>query len=137
MRVRVWYGQRCEDLLAVHAPWANNAISKNALCHAVCCRVSGSGDLGSIEAEALNTNHWVAAYPAGGHAPSLGEGGPVLSLGEGESEATTEFYATYLSLSLHIAKTVMDGDCGLDVMCLMLSYKQNRDLLRNELGPSL
>ena len=50
---------------------------------------------------------------------------------------TTTFYATYLSLSLHIAKTVMDGDCGLDVMCLMLAWKrckQNRDLLRNELG---
>ena len=45
LRVRVWYGQRCEDLLAVHASWANNAISKNAVCDAVCCRVSGSGDL--------------------------------------------------------------------------------------------
>ena len=78
--------------------------------------------------KARNTNHWVAAYPAGGHVPSLGEG---------ESEATTEFYAIYLSFSLHIVKTVMDGDCGLDVMCRMLAWttgKQNRDLLRNELG---
>ena len=77
------------------------------------------------------------AYPAGGHVPSLGEGGPVPSLGEGESEATLTFCGTYLSLSLHVAKIVMDGDCGLDVICLMLAWKrckQNRDLLRNELG---
>ena len=42
LRVRVWYSLRCEDLLAAHAPWANNAISNNALCHAACCKVSGS-----------------------------------------------------------------------------------------------
>ena len=37
---------------------------------------------------------------------------------------------------MRIVKTVADGDCGLDVMCLMLGWrrcKQNRDLLRNEL----
>ena len=128
VRVRVWYGSRCEELLAVYAPWALGAISNNALCHAVCCNVGGAGELGSIEDEARNTNHWVAAYPSGGDVPSLGEG---------EAEATLTFYALYLSLSLHVAKTVTDGDCGLDVMCLMLAWKrckQNRDLLRNELA---
>ena len=64
------------------------------------------------------------------------EGGPVPSLGEGEHETTLTFCAMYLSLSLHVAKTVADGDCGLDVMCLMLAWKRckhNRDVLRNEL----
>ena len=137
LRVRVWYGLRCEDLLAVHAPWANTAISNNALCHAVCCHIREGGVLAEIENEAQNTNHWVAAYPEGGHVPNLGEGGPVLSLGEGESEVTATFCAKYLSVELHIAKTVADGDCGLDVMCLMLAWKRsklNRDLLRLELA---
>ena len=64
------------------------------------------------------------------------EGGPVPSLGEGEHETTFTFCAIYLSLSLHVAKTVADGDCGLDVMRLMLAWKRckhNRDVLRNEL----
>ena len=49
LRVRVWYGLRCEDLLARHAPWVNNAISNNALCDAVCCKVRDVGELRSIE----------------------------------------------------------------------------------------
>ena len=138
VRVRVWYDQRCEDLLAVHAPWATNAISNHAFCDAVACRLRQYGELESINDDSRNTNHWVAAYyAAGGHVQSLGEDGPDLSLGEGASDVTTEFYGIYLSLSLHIALTVMDGDCGLDVMCLMLAWKRckmNRCLLRRELS---
>ena len=47
------------------------------------------------------------------------------------------FYAADLSLSLHIAKLAMDGDCGLDVMCLMLAWKRckhNLGFLRSEMA---
>ena len=47
VRVRVWYGKRCQEfLLAVHAPWANNAISTNACCDAVCCRLKAAWGIG-------------------------------------------------------------------------------------------
>ena len=91
----------------------------------------------TIDDDVRNTNHWVAAFPAAGHEQSHGDGGPELSLGEGASEQTTLFYGIYYSLSYHIARTVTDGDCGLDVMCLMLAWersRENRCLLRNELG---
>ena len=42
-----------------------------------------------------------------------------------------------MSLSLNIVQTVCDGDCGLDVMCLMLGWtrsKQNRNVLRSEMA---
>ena len=75
----------------------------------------------------------MAAFPDGtGSLPSGDQ-----SLGEGASEVTTTFYATYLSLGLHIVQTVVDGDCGLDTMCLMLGWKrckQNRDSLRSEMA---
>jgi len=76
-----------------------------------------------------HTNHWVASIPIGS--------GDDHSHGDGESEVTDTFYGTYLSLSMRIETTVADGDCGLDVMCLMLGCKRckhNRDSLRSEMA---
>ena len=55
---------------------------------------------------------------------SLHLGGNDYSLGEGESEVTATFYGTYLSLSMGIVKTVVDGECWIDVICLMLGCKR-------------
>ena len=71
-------------MLSVTTPYAMPSAATQAVF----------GELGSIEHEARSTSHWVAAYPSGGHVPSLGEGGPCLSLGEGESVVTTTFCAT-------------------------------------------
>ena len=61
LRVRAWYGTRCEDLLSVYAPWANDAISRNALCQAASCEYSADGSLGLVEGDLRNMNHWMAA----------------------------------------------------------------------------
>ena len=131
LRVQVWYGSRCEDVLAAYAPWANDAISDKAPVQAVCSNIVDR-DLVVVD-NAEETNHWVAAIPC------LGEGGSGASFdgSEGESEATALFHAIYLSLGLDIEDTVRDGDCGLDVLCLMLNWartQKNRSFLRSELA---
>ena len=47
------------------------------------------------------------------------------------------FRAYYLSLDQRVVETVADGDCGLDVMCMMLGRSRNRlhrDQFREELA---
>ena len=56
----------------------------------------------------------MAAIPIGSDSSHLG--GNDYSLREGESDVTATFYGTYLSLSIGIVKTVVDGDCGIVVM---------------------
>ena len=121
LRVCVWYGTRCEDLLSAYAPWPSDVITHKALFQAVCCKYRGDGSLDFIWDNPQHTNHWVASIPIGS--------GDYHSHGDGESEVTDTFYGIYLSLSIRIVTTVLDGDCGLDVMCLMLGWKrckQNR-----------
>ena len=133
LRVCVWYDVRNEDLLSVYAPWASDAIHERALFQAVSCKCVEHGNLEVLGEDPRRTNHWVAAFPIGSGSLPSGD----QSLGEGESEVTQTFCATYLSLDLHIVRTISDGDCGLDAMCLMLGWnrcKQNRDRLRSELA---
>ena len=76
----------------------------------------------------------MASIPIGSDRFDLG--GNDHSLGEGESEVTETFYGAYLSLSMRIVKIVADGDCGLDVMCLMIGWPRevaSRRSLRCEL----
>ena len=65
LRVRVWYGTRCEDLLSVYAPWASDAISHNALFQAICCNYGSDKSLGLVEDDPRDTNHWVGCFPIG------------------------------------------------------------------------
>ena len=47
--------------------------------------------------------------------------------------------ASYLYAKMQVLKTVADGDCGIDVMCLMLGWLRtstNRAILRHERGES-
>ncbi len=119
LRVKVWYALECEDLLSSYAPWANTAIKHCASVQAISCRILGDGSL-TFHGDGLHMmNHWVVSVPlASGHMDSLGEG---------DSDSTVTFHATYLSLCLHVSETVADGDCGLDVMCLMLAWKRSKE----------
>ena len=133
LRVCVWYDALTEDLLSVYAPWATDAINETALFQGVCCKYVYGGNLELLGEDPRRTNHWVAAFPSGSGSLPSGD----QSLGEGEDETTQTFRATYLSFGLHIVRTIVDGDCGLDTMCLMLGWnrcKQNRDRLRSELA---
>ena len=129
MRACAWYGTRSDDLLSKYAPWASDSTRHKALFQIVCCNVGGDGSLELVEDNAQRMNHWVAACPTGS-----GRGD---SLGVGTSEVTQTLYVTYLSLDLHIVRTVADGDCGLDAMTLMLGWERtaaNRKALRIELA---
>ena len=131
VRVFLWFGDTCEDALLQYAPWANDAVSAVAKCHAVSCKFQDDGSVRGLDDEAFRTNHWVAGFPLdGGGAP----GG--ASLADSMCEETRFLYAQYLSHSVQLAATVTDGDCGVDVMCSMLGWNRssvNRDALRSEL----
>ena len=131
VRVFLWFGDTCEDALLQYAPWANDAVSAVAKCHAVSCKFRDDGSVRGLDDEAFRTNHWVAGFPLdGGGAP----GG--ASLADSMCEETRFLYAQYLSHSVQLAATVTDGDCGVDVMCSMLGWNRssvNRDALRSEL----
>ncbi|CAK0856984.1 unnamed protein product, partial [Prorocentrum cordatum] len=130
-RVFLWYGDTCEDALVKYAPWANDAVSVVAKCHAVSCAFRDDGSVRGLDDEALRTNHWVAGFPLDGGGAPAG-----ASLAESMCEETRFFYAQYLSHSVQLVATVTDGDCGLDVMCFMLGWNRssvNRDALRCEL----
>ena len=129
MRVCAWYGTRSEDLLSKYAPWASDSICHIASFQVVCCKFCDDGSLQLVEDDAQRINHWVGACPTGsGHSDSFGAG---------ESEVTKTLYGTYLSLDLHILPTVVDGDCGIDALTLMLGWERsarNRKALRLELA---
>ena len=135
LRVHVWFDTRCDDLLAQFAPWATESITDCPLFQAISCRFAQGTSL-SLHGHALHTmNHWVASFRDDriGSIPT----DYIESLGEGASDTETTFYATYLSLSLHVVKTVANGDCGLDVMCLMLGLRrsiESRKQIRTEIA---
>ena len=85
-------------------------MTSDALFEGIACQSTEHGirllDVGH------ETNHWVGCVQA-----DLGAGvGVGVSPG---SDAGLTFHAVYLSLSRVVCATVSDGDCGLDLMCLM------------------
>ena len=122
LRVHVWFDKMCDDLLAQFAPWATESITDCPLFQAISVRVHRASL--SLHGHALHTmNHWVASFrddKIGSNPTNY-----IESLGEGASDTETTFYATYISLSLHVVKTVADGYCGLDAMCLMLGLRRS------------
>ena len=62
-------------------------------------------------------NHWVVPIGSGKHDQVADD--LIERLGEG---ATSEqmLFATYLSMHQSVVRSIVDDDCALDVMCLML-----------------
>ena len=135
VRVHVWYGKICVDVLSKYAPWVSDSISDRAPVEAIACRYDGKNGYGTlqfVECDVRRVNHWVACMPLGasGVSDDQGDGGA-------DDDDTRTFQAIYLSLGRIVIHTVADGDCGLDVQCLMLGamrHKALRDSLRCELA---
>ena len=110
MRIWVWQGAQRQEIVEEYAPWALDFMVTDAPFEAIACQSTDKGllplDVGS------ETNHWVGCVKA-----ELGAG--LDSAEEAGSDAGAMFHAVYLSLSRVVVPTVMDGDCGFDVMCLM------------------
>ena len=60
-------------------------------------------------------NHWVVAIGFGVQDIST-----VDRTREGGTESEELFFGLYLSLQRLVVKTIADGDCALDAMCLMV-----------------
>ena len=114
-RPYVWEGDERIDLVDVHVPWAKERCARSCVVDAVCCCVlgpavaGGSASLMQVceEHPLSECSHFVAACPLGGYA----EGG-------------ASFHGFYSTLGVAVLGTVMDGDCGIDVACQMLSLPQ-------------
>ena len=127
-----WEGSQRVDLVADYAPWAvplcTGACAVDAVC---CCMVpavaGGHASMVQVcEACPLqDCSHFVAAAPMGG--------GAVVDGGH-------EIEGFYSALGVAVLGTVMDGDCGIDVACQMLSLPQTasrRAALREEISDYL
>ena len=135
LRLFMWLGLRRVDIVKEYAPWALEAITDETQFEAVGCVVGEDPDTGErflrVAHDARLVNHWVAGLRAGGH----GDG--ALAFPDSSSDENITFAATYLSMSVIILQTIADGSCGLDVMCLMLGLKREKEVrqaLRWELG---
>ena len=134
LRVFVWYGSQREDIIAKYAPWGSTQIPTAAPFEAIACRLTVS-DAGVVSHHIVEdpreVNHWVACVDQGGR---HGDGA------EADDEETLTFQAMYLSFNRIVTWTVCDGDCGLDVLCLMGGLSRcrlQRDSLRTELSAFL
>ena len=58
-------------------------------------------------------------YVAGFHIPSVPMTAVAADVGEPNSINESAFAAFYKGLGAHYLPTICDGDCGLDVMCLI------------------
>jgi len=129
LRVHAWFDMECRDLVAHYAPWATEHITDRPLVDAVSCKWAHGPGL-SLHGHAVQSmNHWVACFP---DSDAVVYESPDASTYEAEHL----FYATYLSVNQRVAKSVTNGDCGLDVMSLILGMPRNlvsRKGLRTEL----
>ena len=118
MRVHAWFNLKCRDLVAEFAPWATESITDRLMFDAISCHWERGPGL-SLHGHVLHSmNHWVVGFP---DADTVAYG----SLDDGDAYAETLFYSTCHSLQRRVAKTVANGDCGLDVMSLMLGMSRN------------
>ena len=130
LRVYVWYVDEREDLVAKYAPWALESLRTEAPFEAIACRLDGHGGLHELE-DARETNHWVACVKV--------DACQVDAAVAADAESQT-FYAFYFSHNRVVLQTIADGDCAIDVMCLMIGAFRRlaaRTAIRIELGDFL
>ena len=115
LRVHAWFQNECRDLVNEFAPWANDFITHRPIYDGISCETSQEEGLTLLGPGAESMNHWVVAIEFGEH-----EGPPIDGTLEDGTDAEKAFFAFYLSLNRLVLRTIADGDCGLDGMCLML-----------------
>ena len=115
LRVHIWFGDQCVDVVEEYAPWAVGSVNHRPCYEAVSCRVSEAGDVSMHDHDVHRMNHWVAAIDL-----DRVDSSTVDLTHEDGPESQDMLFAFYMSLSRLVLKTVADGDCALDAMCLML-----------------
>jgi hypothetical protein len=131
-RPHIWEGANLIDLIDTFAPWAAEQITRQCAVEAVCCALvatpEGAARLMPISEEHTlhQCCHFVACTTVGGAAVA--------------GVAATAFEKMYNEFGLVVLGTVVDGDCGIDVMTMMLSSPSTleaRKELRIELSDYL
>ena len=107
-------GGRREHIVEKYAPWAITQLTTATPSWAMDAQI-GQDDAGDashhVAEDPRVVNHWVASVPTGGR------------LGDGEvadDDETQTCPGVYLSIVRIVIRTVVDGDCGLGVTCLMI-----------------
>ena len=114
LRVHVWFQGECRDLVNEFAPWANDFITHRPVYEAIGCLISAEEGLTLVGHDLMSMNHWVVAIEV-----EKDKGPPIDETREYATDAETLFFTLYLSLKRLVLRTIADGDCGLDGMCLM------------------
>ena len=141
-RPHIWEGSNKFCLLEQHAPWAlaiNGGMCTRQLAYAaIPCgfRPNSCGLASLVQISDAMPLSKMSHYVAGLSIPSepSSELVPEVKLEE------SDFPAFYRALGVLYWPTVSDGDCGIDVMCMMLGSERNleqRIKLREELSDYL
>ena len=108
----VWEGTSFVDLLEVFAPWALEFCTSTFPMTAIACTLIAQPG-GRVELAPICEQYPLSKtchYVAGIHIPACDI-----------AETTCSFEALYASIGVACVASVVDGDCGLDVMTMMLS----------------
>ena len=131
MRIFSWEGGLRVDILEVFTPWARESGDTFAAVDAIPCIMVPDEEAGHARLEHVSEEHPLHEcrhYIAGHRSEAL-----VDHLGGG----IRGFYA---ERGMIVISTVVDGDCGLDVACIMLGLPRteaNRTALRQEVADFL
>lgn len=129
LRVFAWEGSTIIDIVGAYAPWAS-WITHVAIADVICCKYDCNEHTGEVSVYPISDshplsscNHYVAAVR---HESSFN----VVCRDNSDLEQL------YLSHDLAVTHTVADGDCSIDVMCIMCGEArtaENRQSMRERL----
>ena len=122
-RLQMWEGANKFCVIETFAPWAAGLCTKECAYAAIPCALhrNDKGVIQCVQISEANPLSRLSHYVAGFNIPSLPD------VGEPNSIDESAFAAFYKSLGAHYLPTVIDGDCGLDVMCLIEGVDRNLD----------
>ena len=124
-RMQMWEGTNKFCLIDTFAPQFKDMCTKETAVAAIPCALTRNWQTGVVECVQISEVHQLTRmshYVAGFHIPSA----PVTA-GEPHPIDESAFAAFYKGLGVHYLQTICDGDCGIDVMCLVEGVERTLD----------
>ena len=127
----MWEGENRINLIETFAPWAIGHCTKAIIVTAIACKLIAKPG-GSVECRPISTTHPLdrtSHFVAGVPIPTAAVAG-----------THNDFDAYYASHGTAALASICDGDCGLDVMAMMLgepSTREYRSTLRIDISDYL
>ena len=150
-RPQVWEGSNKFCFIEQFAPWAKDMCPTECAYAAIPCALkrNASGVVEYMQISEQSPLSKMSHYVAGIDIPRAKRrlrirgstiSAPMTAIAAGTRVDESAFAAFYRNLGAHYLPTVCDGDCGLDVMCLILGIERSlyeRNSLRAELSDYL